>query len=61
VKDLLAHFRSIDAIQLASAEHLAATPGVGPALAQQIYSYFHPSNDLETDQLVNDHFESDAT
>jgi len=61
VKDLLGHFRSIDAIQLASAEQLAATPGVGPALAQQIHSYFHPSNDLETDQLETDHFESNAT
>jgi len=61
VKDLLGHFRSIDAIQLASAEQLAATPGVGPALAQQIHSYFHPSNDLETDQLESYQLDSDAT
>ncbi|MCT0248521.1 excinuclease ABC subunit UvrC [Synechococcus sp. CS-205] len=44
VKDLLAHFRSIDAIQLASPEQIAKAPGVGPALAQQVWSYFHPSD-----------------
>lgn len=44
VKDLLAHFRSIDAIQLASPEQIAKAPGVGPALAQQVWSYFHPGD-----------------
>ena len=48
VKELLAHFRSIDAIQLASAEAIAKAPGVGPALARQIWDYFHPS-DLDGD------------
>jgi excinuclease ABC subunit C len=43
VRDLLAHFRSIDAIQLASPETLAAAPGMGPALARQVWEYFHPS------------------
>jgi excinuclease ABC subunit C len=42
VRDLLAHFRSIDAIQLASPETLAAAPGMGPALARQVWEYFHP-------------------
>ncbi len=42
VKELLAHFRSIDAIQIASPEQIAAAPGVGPALARQIWTYFHP-------------------
>jgi len=42
VRDLLAHFRSIDAIQLASPEQIAAAPGVGPALARQVWDYFHP-------------------
>ncbi|MEB3321955.1 MAG: helix-hairpin-helix domain-containing protein, partial [Synechococcaceae cyanobacterium] len=42
VKDLLAHFRSIDAIQLASREQIAAAPGMGPALARQVWEYFHP-------------------
>jgi excinuclease ABC subunit C len=42
VRDLLAHFRSIDAIQLASAEAIAAAPGIGPALARQVWEYFHP-------------------
>ena len=44
VKDLLAHFRSIDAIQLASPEAIAGAPGMGPALAQQVWTYFHPSD-----------------
>jgi excinuclease ABC subunit C len=42
IKELLAHFRSIDAIQLASVETLAAAPGLGPALARQVWEYFHP-------------------
>ncbi len=47
VRDLLAHFRSIDAIQLASPEQIAAAPGVGPALARQVWSYFHPGDPEE--------------
>jgi len=43
VKELLAHFRSIDAIQIASPEQIAAAPGMGPALAAQVWAYFHPS------------------
>ncbi|KEF43519.1 MAG: excinuclease ABC subunit C [Cyanobium sp. CACIAM 14] len=43
VKDLLAHFRSIDAIQLASPGQIAEVPGMGPALACQIWDYFHPA------------------
>ncbi len=45
VKDLLAHFRSIDAIQLASPEQIAAVPGMGPALARQVWDHFHPPMD----------------
>jgi excinuclease ABC subunit C len=45
IKDLLAHFRSIDAIQLASPESLAAAPGLGPALARQVWAYFHPQGE----------------
>ncbi|WP_254976951.1 excinuclease ABC subunit UvrC [Cyanobium sp. Lug-B] len=45
VKDLLAHFRSIDAIQLASPEQIAAVPGMGPALARQVWEHFHPPMD----------------
>jgi len=47
VKELLAHFRSIDAIQLASPEQIAAAPGVGPALARQVWEYFHPALEAE--------------
>ncbi len=42
IRDLLAHFHSIDAIQLASVEQLSSAPGVGPSMAQQIRDYFHP-------------------
>ena len=49
VKDLLAHFRSIDAIQLASADTIAECPGVGPALALQIHQFFHPQADDAAD------------
>jgi excinuclease ABC subunit C len=42
IKELLAHFRSIDAIQLASMEALAAAPGLGPGLARVVWGYFHP-------------------
>jgi excinuclease ABC subunit C len=45
VKDLLAHFHSVDAIQLASAEQIALAPGIGPALAQQVWQYFHPDQE----------------
>ena len=45
IKELLAHFRSVDAIQLASLEALRAAPGLGPALAKQVWSYFHPQAD----------------
>ena len=41
VRDLLAHFRAIDAIQLATPEQIAAAPGMGPALAKQVWEYFH--------------------
>ena len=45
VRDLLAHFHSIDAIQLASVETLTKAPGVGPALARDIFNFFHPTDD----------------
>ena len=45
VRDLLAHFRSIDAIQLASPETIAEAPGMGPALARQVWEYFHPPDE----------------
>ncbi len=49
IKELLGHFRSIDAIQLASVEALAAAPGMGPSLARQVWDYFHPSADERID------------
>ncbi|WP_315858587.1 excinuclease ABC subunit UvrC [Cyanobium sp. L1E-Cus] len=53
VKELLAHFRSIDAIQLASPEQIAAAPGVGPALARQVWDYFHPSDELVSEEWAS--------
>ena len=50
IRDLLAHFRSIDAIQLASVETLAAAPGLGPALARQVWEYFHPLDPPAADE-----------
>ncbi|MFZ9849319.1 MAG: excinuclease ABC subunit UvrC [Vulcanococcus sp.] len=47
IRDLLAHFRSIDAIQLASPEALAAAPGLGPGLAKVVWEYFHPPLDAD--------------
>jgi excinuclease ABC subunit C len=44
VKELLAHFRSIDAIQLATVEQIGAAPGMGPALARAVWDYFHPQD-----------------
>lgn len=43
-KQLLAHFRSVDYIRLATPAQLGEVPGIGPRLAQEIYDYFHPSN-----------------
>lgn len=52
VRDLLAHFRSIDAIQLASPETLAQAPGMGPALARQVWEYFHPQDPEPDGEVV---------
>ena len=51
VKDLLAHFHSIDAIQLASVETLTKAPGVGPSMAKEIHDFFHPSDADKSDQI----------
>ena len=41
-KFLLAHFGGLAAIKRADRETLAAAPGVGPVMADEIYRYFHP-------------------
>ncbi len=43
-KELLAHFRSLDYIRMATPEQLAEVAGIGTRLAQQIYDYFHPES-----------------
>ena len=53
IRELLSHFHSIDAIQLASLEQLTAAPGVGPGMAEQIRAYFHP--DHSDDNLPEQH------
>lgn len=42
-QQLLAHFRSIDYIRLATPAQIAEVSGIGSRLAQEIYDYFHPS------------------
>ena len=41
-KQLLAHFHSIDYIREADVKKLTEVSGIGEALAQEIYNYFHP-------------------
>ena len=41
IKLLLHHFKSIDAIRIASIEELLVIPGLGNDLAQNIWEYFH--------------------
>ncbi|MBE9213344.1 excinuclease ABC subunit UvrC [Plectonema cf. radiosum LEGE 06105] len=43
-QQLLAHFRSIDYIRLATPAQIAEVSGIGSRLAQEIYDYFHPNN-----------------
>ena len=52
VRDLLAHFQSIDAIQLASVDQLHQAPGVGLSLAKQIRAYFHPQEAKEDNVVM---------
>ncbi|MGD1920311.1 MAG: excinuclease ABC subunit UvrC [Pleurocapsa sp.] len=42
-KQLLAHFHSIDYIREADVKKLTEVSGIGEALAQEIYNYFHPN------------------
>ncbi|KZR66635.1 excinuclease ABC subunit UvrC [Prochlorococcus sp. MIT 1303] len=52
VRDLLAHFQSIDAIQLASVQQISQAPGLGPALAFQVWTYFHPEADKALEEVA---------
>ena len=42
IKLLLEHFRSIEAIQMATFSELSSTPGLGRSTAVVIRNYFHP-------------------
>ena len=41
IKELLEHFKSIDAIRIASKEELSKVKGLGKNTADEIYDYFH--------------------
>lgn len=45
-KQLLHHFKTIQAIQQAEVAALAAAPGISEKLAQAIYQHFHPEESL---------------
>ncbi|MGB3636468.1 MAG: excinuclease ABC subunit UvrC [Rivularia sp. (in: cyanobacteria)] len=47
-QQLLAHFRSIDYIRLATPDQIAEVSGIGSRLAQDIYDYFHPNNEIHS-------------
>jgi excinuclease ABC subunit C len=49
-QQLLAHFRSIDYIRLATPAQIAEVSGIGPHLAQEIYNYFHPNNEIHLNE-----------
>ncbi len=51
-KQLLAHFRSIDYLRIATPEQITEVPGIGFKLAQHIYNYFHPTSD-EKDATID--------
>ncbi|GAB4139172.1 MAG: excinuclease ABC subunit UvrC [Cyanobacteria bacterium J069] len=50
-KQLLAHFRSIDYLREAAPQQIAEVPGIGPKMAQQIYDYFHPQQQIVEGEL----------
>ena len=41
IKELLEHFKSIDAIRIASKKELSNVKGLGKNTADEIYDYFH--------------------
>ena len=46
IKLLLEHFRSIEAIQMATFSELSSTPGLGRSTAVVIRDYFHPDKNI---------------
>ncbi|WP_320676841.1 excinuclease ABC subunit UvrC [Prochlorococcus sp. MIT 1300] len=47
IKELLSHFNSVEAIQMASVDTLMSAPGMGRVVAQQVWEYFHPDPKTE--------------
>jgi excinuclease ABC subunit C len=52
-KQLLATFRSIDYVREATVEQLAEVEGIGPKMAEQIYEYFHPIQDIPDEPAID--------
>ena len=46
IKLLLEHFRSIEAIQMATFSELSSTPGLGRSTAVVVRNYFHPDKNI---------------
>jgi excinuclease ABC subunit C len=40
---LMEHFGDIDRLRAASAEKIATTPGFGPKLAAELWTFLHPA------------------
>ena len=51
LRKLLARFRSLDAIQMASTDEIAKVEGIGPELARQVWTCLHPA--LEQDWIAD--------
>lgn len=45
IQQLLLHFKSIQAIQIASLDQLSKTPGLGKEMALQVWKYFNNKSD----------------
>ena len=43
-KELINHFKSVDAIELASVEEINQVPGLGLCISKVIWNYFHPDS-----------------
>ena len=41
IRDLLKHFQSVEAIQMASITEISKVPGLGESIAREIWGYFH--------------------
>ncbi len=47
IRDVLSHFNSVQAIQIATIPQLLEVKGLGKSSAKQIYDYFHPQDSIQ--------------